>query len=53
MVKYVKSMSAAARTPSMWLLTPAAEMIFQKAKERIYIMMRDNEIEKYDSSDKL
>ena len=41
LINHIKSTSAAARTPSMWLLTPAAEMIFQKAKERIYVMTRD------------
>ena len=41
LINSIKSASAAARTPSMWLLSPAAEMIFQKAKERIYVMTRD------------
>ena len=31
-----KTTSAASRHPSMWLLTPAADMLFRKAKERIY-----------------
>mmetsp|Transcript_31104 Transcript_31104/g.41503 ORF Transcript_31104/g.41503 Transcript_31104/m.41503 type:complete len:897 (-) Transcript_31104:112-2802(-) len=32
----VKTMSAASRTPSMWLLTPAADLLFRKAKDRVY-----------------
>ena len=40
LINSIKTMSATARYPSMWLLTPAAEMIFQKAKERIYVITR-------------
>jgi DNA excision repair protein ERCC-4 len=36
LLQSIKTMSAASRHPAMWLLTPAAEMIFKKAKERIY-----------------
>ena len=32
----IKSMSAAARYPSLWLLTPAADRMFAAAKERMY-----------------
>jgi DNA excision repair protein ERCC-4 len=32
----IKAMGAASRNPSMWLLMPAADMLFRKAKERIY-----------------
>jgi DNA excision repair protein ERCC-4 len=38
LLQSIKTMSAASRHPAMWLLTPAAEMIFKKAKERIYKM---------------
>lgn len=36
LLQSIKTMSAASRHPAMWLLTPAADMIFKKAKERIY-----------------
>jgi DNA excision repair protein ERCC-4 len=32
----IKSMSASARFPSLWLLTPAADRMFAAAKERMY-----------------
>eukprot|EP00934_Nitzschia_sp_Nitz4_P000873 Nitzschia sp. Nitz4//scaffold227_size32659//1084//3924//NITZ4_007893-RA/size32659-processed-gene-0.0-mRNA-1//1//CDS//3329542779//873//frame0 len=35
-INALKSNSAAARNPSLWLLTPAADRLFQKAKERVY-----------------
>ena len=36
LINSIKTMSAASRNPSMWLLQPAADMMFRKAKERIY-----------------
>lgn len=36
LINSIKTISAASRNPSMWLLTPAAEVLFKKAKERIY-----------------
>ena len=35
----IRTMSAAARNPSMWLLTPAADLLYRRAKERIYTIM--------------
>ena len=35
-INSIKTFSAASRNPSMWLLTPAADLLFRKAKERIY-----------------
>ena len=32
----LKSMSKQSRYPSMWLFTPAADLLYQKAKERVY-----------------
>jgi DNA excision repair protein ERCC-4 len=32
----LKSLSATSRQPSLWLLTPAADHLFRKAKERVY-----------------
>lgn len=32
----LKSMATQSRHPSMWLFTPAAEILYQKAKERVY-----------------
>ncbi|CAB9521783.1 DNA repair endonuclease XPF [Seminavis robusta] len=32
----IRNMSAGSRNPSMWLLMPAADMLFRKAKERIF-----------------
>lgn len=32
----IKTNSASARYPSMWLLTPSADRLFRKAKDRIY-----------------
>ena len=32
----IKQMSAASRNPSLWLLTPAADHLFRKAKDRVY-----------------
>jgi DNA excision repair protein ERCC-4 len=36
LINSIKTISAAARHPSMWLFTPAADMLFRKAKERLY-----------------
>ena len=36
LINSIKTMSAASRHPAMWLLTPAADFLFRKAKERIY-----------------
>ena len=36
LINSIKTMSAASRHPSMWLLTPAADLLFRTAKERIY-----------------
>lgn len=36
LINSIKTMSASSRNPSMWLLTPAADVLFKKAKERIY-----------------
>jgi DNA excision repair protein ERCC-4 len=36
----IQSMSAASRHPSMWLLTPAADVLFRKAKERLFTLHR-------------
>lgn len=35
-INAIQSNSAAARHPSMWLLTPSADRLFRKAKERMY-----------------
>lgn len=35
-LNYLKTNSASARHPSLWMLTPAAERIFSKAKDRVY-----------------
>ena len=36
LINSMKTSSAASRNPSLWLLMPAADMMFRKAKERIY-----------------
>jgi DNA excision repair protein ERCC-4 len=36
----IRTMSAASRHPSMWLLEPAADTLFKKAKERVYFIQR-------------
>jgi len=36
LINSIKTMSAASRYPSMWLLTPAADLLFRRAKARIY-----------------
>ena len=36
LINAIKMRSAASRHPSMWLLSPSAEVLFTKAKERIY-----------------
>ena len=36
LINNIKSMGASARTPSLWLLTPAADRLFKIAKQRIY-----------------
>eukprot|EP00536_Pseudo-nitzschia_multiseries_P018826 jgi/Psemu1/230429/e_gw1.3188.4.1 len=40
LINSIKTMSAASRHPAMWLLTPAADLLFRRAKERIYTMKR-------------
>ncbi|CAJ1965397.1 unnamed protein product [Cylindrotheca closterium] len=39
-INSIKTMSASSRRPSMWLLTPAAEVMFKKAKERMYTIKK-------------
>ena len=36
LLQNLRASSAASRTPAMWLLTPAADLLFRKAKERLY-----------------
>ncbi|KAL3914926.1 MAG: hypothetical protein SGILL_005883 [Bacillariaceae sp.] len=36
LLKSIQTMSATSRYPSMWLTTPAADLLFGKAKERLY-----------------
>ena len=38
LLQNLRSTSAASRTPAMWLLTPAADLLFRKAKERLYLV---------------
>jgi len=40
LINSIKTMSAASRNPAMWLLTPAADLLFRRAKERIYTVHR-------------
>lgn len=40
LINSIKTMSAASRHPAMWLLTPAADLLFRRAKERIYTIKR-------------
>lgn len=40
LINSIKTISAASRQPSMWLFTPAADMLFRKAKERLYNVVR-------------
>jgi DNA excision repair protein ERCC-4 len=40
LISSIKTLSAASRNPSLWLLTDAANLIFQRAKERIYKIHR-------------
>ncbi|KAL3940234.1 MAG: hypothetical protein SGBAC_005194 [Bacillariaceae sp.] len=39
-INSIKTMSASSRHPSMWLLTPVAEVMFKKAKERLYTIQK-------------
>lgn len=39
LLQSLKSLSAASRHPSLWLLTPAADALFRKAKERVYSLI--------------
>jgi DNA excision repair protein ERCC-4 len=39
LINNIKSLGASNRTPSLWLLTPAADRLFKIAKERIYIII--------------
>lgn len=36
LINSIRTMSAAARNPSLWLLTPAADLLFRRAKDRLY-----------------
>jgi DNA excision repair protein ERCC-4 len=45
LINSIRTMSAASRNPSMWLLTPAADMLFRKAKERVYKIVRQRPTE--------
>jgi DNA excision repair protein ERCC-4 len=45
LINSIRTMSAASRNPSMWLLTPAADMLFRKAKERVYKIVRQQPTE--------
>jgi DNA excision repair protein ERCC-4 len=45
LINSIRTMSAASRHPSMWLLTPAADMLFRKAKERVYKIIRQRPTE--------
>lgn len=40
LINSIKTMSAASRHPAMWLLTPVADLLFRRAKERIYKIQR-------------
>eukprot|EP00977_Amphora_coffeiformis_P017512 scaffold5771_cov171-Amphora_coffeaeformis.AAC.29 len=42
----IKTLSAASRYPSLWLLTPAADMLFRQAKERLYRIVRSKPTKK-------
>ena len=41
----LKTLSAASRVPSLWLLTPAANVLFRHAKERLYRLVRSEKEE--------
>ena len=38
----LQTASAASRYPSLWLLTPAAHLLFSKAKQRVYTIQRSD-----------
>ena len=40
LINSIKTISAASRQPSMWLFTPAADMLFRKARERLYTIVK-------------
>jgi DNA excision repair protein ERCC-4 len=40
LITSVKTMSASARQPSLWILSPAGELLYQRAKERMYSIHR-------------
>ena len=40
LINSIKTMSAVSRHPAMWLLTPTADLLFRRAKERIYKIRR-------------
>lgn len=40
LINSIKAMSAASRSPSMWLLTPAADLLFRLSKERLYRIVK-------------
>lgn len=42
LIRNLRTSSSNSRSPSMWLLTPAADLLFRKAKERIYVIQRSN-----------
>uniref|UniRef100_A0A7S1BU08 Uncharacterized protein n=1 Tax=Corethron hystrix TaxID=216773 RepID=A0A7S1BU08_9STRA len=39
-IQNLRSASATSRYPSMWLLTPAANLLFRRARERLYVIGR-------------
>lgn len=46
LLKNLKTTSAKTRHPSLWLLTPAADVLFRKAKERVYRIQRASAVGK-------
>jgi DNA excision repair protein ERCC-4 len=42
----IRTMSAASRYPSMWLLEPATDILFRKAKERVYTIVHPEQSSK-------
>ena len=41
LLQNIKTMSASSRHPSLWLLGPAADRLFRKAKERVYQIVHE------------
>lgn len=46
LINNIKTTSASSRYPSMWLLTPAADMLFRKSKDRLYKILKEEKSEK-------